>query len=125
MYPLHDAALNLDRLLTWLDGEHIPLGLGAEKPLIADTAWFESWQSGYGKTLSWNSRPATYLAANLIIHTIRTHPGQVSILSLGPMTNLALAIRLDPGIIPLTSRGDCHGRLVQHSESDTGIQCPL
>ena len=100
--PLHDAALNLDRLLTWLGGEHIPLGLGAEKPLIADTAWFESWQSAYGKTLSWNSRPATYLAANLIIHMIHAHPGQVSILSLGPMTNLALAIRLEPAIIPLT-----------------------
>src|SRR6185295_6930678 len=69
---------------------------------IADTAWFESWQSVYGKTLSWNSRPVTYLAANLIIHTIRTHPGQVSIISLGPMTNLALAIRLEPSIIPLT-----------------------
>jgi len=88
---LHDAALNLDRLLTWLGGEHIPLGFGAERPLIADTTWFESWQSVYGKTLSWNSRPVTYLAANLIIHTIRTHPGQVSIISLGPMTNLDVA----------------------------------
>jgi inosine-uridine nucleoside N-ribohydrolase len=100
--PLHDAALNLDRLLTWLGGHHIPLGLGAEKPLIADTTWFESWQSAYGKTLPWNLRPATYLAANLIIHAIRTNPGQVSILSLGPMTNLALAVRIDPAIVPLT-----------------------
>ena len=100
--PLQDAALNLDRLLTWLGGEHIPLGLGAEKPLIADTTWFEGWQSAYGKTLPWNIRPATYLAANLIIHIIRTNPGQVSILSLGPMTNLALAVRLDSAIVPLT-----------------------
>jgi inosine-uridine nucleoside N-ribohydrolase len=38
----------------------------------------------------------------LIINTIRSHPSQVSILSLGPLTNLALAIRLDPAIIPLT-----------------------
>ena len=100
--PIHDAALNLDRLLTWLGGEHIPLGLGAEKPLVANAAWFESWQSVYGKTLSWNLRPATYLATNLIIQTIHAYPGQVSILSLGPMTNLALAIRLEPSIIPLT-----------------------
>ena len=100
--PLQDAALNLDRLLTWLGGEHIPLGVGAEKPLNADTAWFESWQSVYGKTLPWNIRPDTYLAANLIIHAIRTNPGKVSILSLGPMTNLALAARLEPAIIPLT-----------------------
>jgi len=101
--PLHDAALNLDRLVTWLDGEHTPLGIGAEKPLIANNNnWFESWQSVYGKTLPWNSRPTTYLAANLIIDAIRNNPGQVSILSLGPMTNLALAIRLEPTIIPLS-----------------------
>lgn len=100
--PLHDAALNLERLLISLEGEHIPVGLGAAKPLIADTTWFESWQSAYGATLTWNLRPATCLAANLIIQTIRDNPGQVSILSLGPMTNLALALRLDPAIVPLT-----------------------
>ena len=100
--PLQDAMLNLDRLLTWLDGEHRLIGLGAEKPLIADTASSEDWQSAYGKTLAWNTRPTSHLAANLIIHTVRSHPGQVSILSLGPMTNLALAVRLDPAIIPLT-----------------------
>jgi Inosine-uridine nucleoside N-ribohydrolase len=100
--PLQDAVLNLDRLLTWLGGERVPLGLGAEKPLVADTTWFEGWQSVYGKTLPWNSRPSTILAANLMIHTIRTNPRQVSILSLGPMTNLAQAARLEPAIIPLT-----------------------
>jgi len=99
--PLPNAALNLDRLLTWLGDEHIPLGLGAEKPLLADNTWFESWQTSYGQTLPWNFQTPTELAANLLIHEVRTHPGQVSILSLGPMTNLALAVRLDPDILPL------------------------
>ncbi|HKY52832.1 MAG TPA: nucleoside hydrolase [Anaerolineales bacterium] len=100
--PLCDATLNLDRLLTWLGREHIPLGVGAEKPLIEEMTWFESWQSNYGETLPWKSRDATHLAANLIIQTIHAYPRQVSILSLGPMTNLASALRLDPSIIPLT-----------------------
>ena len=100
--PVQDAYLNLDRVLTWLDRGSIPRGLGAEKPLIEDTAWFESWQSGYGKTTPWNTRPAPCLAANLMIDTIHTYAGQISILALGPLTNLALAIRLDPSIIPLT-----------------------
>lgn len=99
---IQDADRNLDRLLTWLGREDIPRGLGAAGPLLEDTAWFEAWQSGYGKTRPWDTRPASYLAANLIIHTIQTHPGQVSILSLGPMTNLALAIRLEPSVVPLT-----------------------
>jgi purine nucleosidase len=100
--PLPDAALNLDRLLTRLGDKHIPVGLGAERPLLADNTWFESWQTGYRQTLPWKFQTPTELAANLLIHQVRTHPGQVSILSLGPMTNLALAVRLDPGIVPLT-----------------------
>ena len=102
--PLQDADLNLDRLLAWLDRGHIPRGLGGEKPLMQDTAWFESWQSAYGKTLPWNAHPAACVAANLIIDLVHTRAGQISILSLGPMTNLALAIRLDPSIIPLTQQ---------------------
>ncbi|HVF24895.1 MAG TPA: nucleoside hydrolase [Anaerolineales bacterium] len=123
--PLHDVALNLDRLLTWMGGEHIPIGLGAERPLIADTTWFESWQSKYGKTQPWNTRPATYLAANLIIHAIRTHPKQVSILSLGPMTNLALAVRLDPAIISLTREVIVMGGSfsVQNPEPEFNVRC--
>jgi inosine-uridine nucleoside N-ribohydrolase len=102
--PLQDATINLDRLLAWLDGTHIPFGIGAKGPLLADMAWFDDWQSRYEKTLPWDSHPTNTLAVNLMIETIRSHPGQVSILSLGPMTNLALALRLDPGIVPLTRR---------------------
>lgn len=40
-------------------------------------------------------------AVQFIIDTIHRFPGQVSILSIGPMTNLALAIRQDPDIVPL------------------------
>jgi len=123
--PIHDADSNLDRLLVWLGGEHITRGRGAEKPLIEDLAWAEDWQSAYGKTLAWNVRPATYLAANLIIDTVRNNPGQVSILSLGPMTNLALAIRLDPGIIPLTGEVIVMGGSfnVQNPEPEFNVRC--
>ena len=99
---LQDATMNLSRLLTWLDYDRIPLGIGAEKPLVADMNWFEDWRSGYGMTLPWHIPSSTLLAANAIIQTIHTNPGKVSILSLGPMTNLALAVRLDPSIVLLT-----------------------
>jgi inosine-uridine nucleoside N-ribohydrolase len=123
--PLPDASLNLDRLLTWLDGGHIPLGLGAEGPLLAEMTWFESWQSEYGGTLPWTFQMPTELAANLIIQTIRTHPRQVSILALGPMTNLALAVRLDPGIVPLTREVIVMGGSldIQNSAPEFNVHC--
>ncbi len=41
--------------------------------------------------------PANETAANFLVRKIREFPGQVTILALGPMTNLALAVRLDDG----------------------------
>lgn len=98
---LVDAATNLDRLLTWLNKRDVPIGIGAERPLVEDLAWMESWHSEYGRTLPWQTRPADMAAASLMIQVIQSFPGRVSVLSIGPMTNLALAARLEPGIIPL------------------------
>jgi inosine-uridine nucleoside N-ribohydrolase len=39
---------------------------------------------------------------DFIIDTIRAHPGEVVLYCAGPLTNIAIAIRLDPGIVPLT-----------------------
>ena len=36
------------------------------------------------------------IAANFLIEMVRTHPGEISIIAGGPLTNLALAQRLDP-----------------------------
>jgi purine nucleosidase len=41
-------------------------------------------------------------AALFIIKSIREHPGEVTLYCGGSLTNIALAIRLDPGIVPLT-----------------------
>ncbi|NBZ90094.1 nucleoside hydrolase [Stagnihabitans tardus] len=40
-------------------------------------------------------------AAGFIIDTVRANPGEVSIIAVGRMTNLALALRRDPGIAGL------------------------
>ena len=40
--------------------------------------------------------PADEIAANFLIRMVRAYPGEVTILATGPMTNLALAQRLDP-----------------------------
>lgn len=40
-------------------------------------------------------------AVEFIIQTIHRHPGEVSLLAVGPLTNIALAMRQDPTTVPL------------------------
>jgi len=49
--------------------------------------------------LKWGSpktRPAPGIAANFLIQMVHKYPGEITIVACGPMTNLALAQRLDP-----------------------------
>lgn len=84
----------------------IPIAVGAAHPLIgAMTAFADDvhGESGLGAAdLPASARaidPRT--AAQLWIDTVRAEPGRIVGLVTGPLTNLALAIRLDPGIVDL------------------------
>ena len=52
---------------------------------------------GFAKT---KAQPET--AAEFIVKSIRAHPHEVTLYAGGALTNIALAISLDPGIVPLT-----------------------
>ena len=47
-------------------------------------------------------KPGLGHAANFIVETIRKYPGEVVIYAAGPLTNIALAVRLDPEVVRLT-----------------------
>ncbi len=46
-------------------------------------------------------RPSPEIAANFLLRMVHEHPGQVTIIAMGPLTNLALAQRLDPAFAGL------------------------
>jgi len=51
--------------------------------------------------LATHTRPQRQHAVDFLIEQIHRYPHQVSILEIAPPTNLAMAIRKDPGIVPL------------------------
>ncbi len=105
--------VNLDRALinalytVELCGADVPVYKGAGRPLMREperAEWFHG-EDGLGDqnyphpTL----KPADGHAVEAIIETIKANPG-IEVITLGPLTNIALAIARAPEIVPLVSR---------------------
>ena len=83
----------------------IPVARGAARPLAQKliTAEFVHGQNGIGDI----PLPASRCKADprfgpdLIIEMVRNRPGQLTLVPIGPLTNIALAVLKDPGIVPL------------------------
>jgi len=106
------------RLLEIVGRTDIPVVPGAAFPLVRRREDAQLWQERYGKVAyagAWDDRwwhepfvvpalpegqpatkPAEEDAAHFLIRMVRKYPHEVTIHEGGPMTNLALAIALDP-----------------------------
>jgi inosine-uridine nucleoside N-ribohydrolase len=106
------------RMLEIIGRTDIPVVPGAEYPLVRRQADTELWQQQYGAVAwvgAWTPRffhPADQLgempegkpttkplnedAAHFLIRMVRKYPHEITIYEGGPMTNLALAISIDP-----------------------------
>ncbi len=106
------------RLLEIIGRTDIPVVPGAEFPLVRTRQQAQIWQQRYGKVAyagAWDDRwwhepsvvpplpegqpttkPADEDAAHFMIRMVHKYPHEVTIYEGGPMTNLALAISLDP-----------------------------
>ncbi|MBZ0310655.1 MAG: nucleoside hydrolase [Anaerolineae bacterium] len=88
-------------------GENVPVYHGVEKPLIRErhhAEWFHG-KDGMGEMFYPDPKisPAEGHAVDALIETIRANPG-IILVTLGPMTNIALALSKAPDLAALVSR---------------------
>lgn len=88
-------------LLAVTDDETIPVACGRSTPLVGDhafpTEWRDQADSGWGMDLSSVAAPSTRRSAvDLLDSTLRK--GGVTLLTLGPLTNVAESFRDDPDL---------------------------
>ena len=96
-------ALNLLHLAGRPD---IPVAKGAAQPMVlplGQTGEFVHGDDAMGN-IGWTHlldprlRPLDQPAAQFIVETVMANPGQITLVAVGPLTNLALALQLEPRI---------------------------
>jgi purine nucleosidase len=115
------------RLLELISRTDIPVVPGAVFPLVNSKEYIARWETLYGKVVyqgAWNfakrhpvhgpweippmpegrptAKAAEEDAAHFLIRMVRRYPHEITIYAAGPMTDLALAIALEPHFAELT-----------------------
>jgi uridine nucleosidase len=97
---------NALNLLNFAGRPDIPVAKGAGQPMVAPlglTGEFVHGDDGMGN-LGWtdvhnaDQKPLNMHAAQFIVETIMGNPGEITLVAVGPMTNVGLALQLEPRI---------------------------
>lgn len=79
-------------------GKHVPIFPGVEKPLLIEAKQPHCPQSAALGRWEHNTAFHEGEAIEFLRRTIYAHPGEITLLAIGPMTNIALLFALDPQI---------------------------
>lgn len=101
------ATTNALRLIE-LAGVETPVFRGAAKPLVNDAKPYPDFvhgSNGFGDIELWQpkNQAGNESAAAFIVSQIREAPGEIYLLPIGPLTNIALALELAPDIAEKTA----------------------
>ena len=86
------------KLLALRGVSDVPVAVGAEKPLLARVPVYWEGHEGEGLLTPEDSAltPVDEHASDLITRTVMAQPGEIILIAIGPLTNVALAILKEP-----------------------------
>lgn len=103
--PADRGAANALQLLELAGRSEIPVAMGARRPLLRPLITGEAIHGENGLGGVDLPAPAARLdrrhAADLIIELVTAHPGEITLVAIAPLTNLALALSKEPSIASL------------------------
>jgi purine nucleosidase len=114
---------NALKLVELLGIEQVPVARGAQEPLVKELSVAEETHGdgglGYAVLPAPKVKPIQESAHDLIIRLVNENPGQITLLCVGPMTNIALALLKQPQIAKKIKRIVAMGGSINYPGNST------
>ena len=122
---LEQATCNALSVLELAQASHIPVAQGCELPLVQPSLLAPETHGdtgiGYAKLPEPQSKPIGQHGSDFLIEQIMSNPGEITLVAIGPLTNVALAIRQEPRIVSALKELIIMGGAIRHEGNTTAL----
>src|SRR5215207_4708 len=122
---LEQATTNALSVLELAKAGHIPVSKGCELPLVQPSLLAPETHGdtglGYAKLPAPRARPIGQHGVDFLIETILASPGEITLVAIGPLTNVALAIRQEPRLVEALKQIIIMGGAIRYEGNTTAL----
>jgi purine nucleosidase len=122
---LDQATANALAVLELANASHIPVAKGCELPLVQPSFLAPETHGdtglGYAKFPAPRGRPIVQHGCDFLIEKIMSQPAEITLVAIGPLTNVAVAIRQQPRLVHAVKELIIMGGAIRHEGNTTAL----
>lgn len=122
---LEQGTRNALSVLELANASQIPVAKGCKLPLVQPSLLAPETHGdsglGYAQLPEPRARPIGQHAIDFLIEKILSSPGEITLVAIGPLTNVALAIRQEPRIVEAVKELIIMGGAIRHEGNTTAL----
>lgn len=120
---LNQATINALSVLELAKAADVPVARGFELPLVQPSLLAPETHGktglGYAQLPAPKTRPVNQHSVEFLIEKIMSAPGEITLVCIGPLTNVAVAIRKEPRIVQAVKDVIIMGGAIRHQGNTT------